>query len=263
LNKTRIKKIFEIKTLGSLIPALFLILTYGQCPADNLSMVVNTWPPYASRDLPDNGLAVELVRTALQRKGHQINLHYETWPRALEGLEIGIFDIVGAVWKTKEREKQILFSEPYLINQVKFLKRKKDTIKFTNLEDLTGYFIGIVKDYAYQDEFVNSRRHIKLPQNHIIQNLQRLLQGDIDLTLGDERAIVYEIKKYMPNRMKELEFLDKPLSRRPLYIGVSRQNPQAEKIISEFNQAIEKMRQDGSYQRIVQKFTYPLNQDKR
>ncbi len=231
-----------------------ILLLSGEVLAGNLTMVVNTWPPYAERSLPGNGLAVELVSTALQRKGYHLTLQYETWPRALEGLEIGIFDVIGTVWKTPERETMMVFSEPYLTNRIKFLKMKGRDIRYETLEDLTGYFIGVLKDYAYEEEFVNSKRHIKLPQNHIVQNLQRLVQGDIDLTLGDERAVVYQINEYMPRRMNELEFLDKPLSSRGLRIGVSRQNPDAAKIVADFNQAINAMRQDGRYQQILDKY---------
>lgn len=237
---------------------LMLMLVTGNVVAGSVAMVVNNWPPYAVKSLPGQGLAVELVATALKRKGYQVSVKFETWPRALEGLEIGIFDIVGTVWKTPEREAIMLFSAPYLTNHIKFLKMKNLDIQYDTLDDLSGYIIGIIKGYAYEDEFVNSKRHIKLPQNYLIQNLQLLVQGDIDLTVDDERTIVYEINQYMPRRMNDFEFLEKPLSSRGLHIGVSRQNPKAAVIVGDFNQEIERMRQDGTYQKILAK--YAVNQ---
>lgn len=232
----------------------FWILFPGQLCAANLMMVVNTWPPYVEQSMPEHGLAVQIVTEALQRKGHRVSVQYETWPRALEGLDLGIFDMVGTIWFTPERAQSMVFSKPYLTNKIKFLKRKSDDIPFATLEDLTGYFIGIVRDYAYEEEFVNSRRHIKIPQNHIVQNLQLLVQGDIDMTLGDERAINYAIEKYMPNKKKDLDYLAKPLSVRGLRIAISKQNPNAEQVVADFDQAIEEMKADGSYQSYVHQF---------
>lgn len=239
-----------------------LLMCWAWCinsVAANLMMAVNHWPPYVDKSHADHGISVELVTAALERKGHRISVQYETWPRVLEGLEVGYFDLVGAVWKTPEREQVMVFSEPYLDNQIKFLKRKDDDIKFNTLEDLTGYFIGIVNDYAYEEEFVKSRRHIKLPQNHIIQNLQRLVQGDIDLTLGDQRAILFEINTYIPNKRNDLVFLEKPLSIRGLRIGVSKHSANAEQIIKDFNSAIIEMKKDGSFQKIIQKYDLKSN----
>jgi polar amino acid transport system substrate-binding protein len=67
--------------------------------------------------IPEKGLAVELVNKALQRKGYQPTLHIYNWQRALEGVEIGVFDATCAIWKTAERERDLLYSEPYLTNK--------------------------------------------------------------------------------------------------------------------------------------------------
>ena len=241
--------------MKKLLPLLLLTSLYSNlAAAGNLAAVVNTWPPYVERNLPGNGLAMQLVSTALQRKGYQVSVDIVSWPRALEGIEVGLFDLVGAIWKTPERGKIVLFSEPYLLNQIKFIKKKSLHLNYQNLDDLKGYLIGVVKNYAYDEQFVNSKKLIKLPQNHIIQNLQKLANGDIDLTLGDERAIRYEINQYMPRRIEEFDFLVKPLSSRGLRIGVSKQNPNAEKIIADFNQAIKEMRVDGSLVAIIKNY---------
>lgn len=199
-------------------------------------------------------MAVEIVTAALQQKGYQTISRVETWPRVLEGVEIGVYDVVVAIWKTPEREKNLLFSKSYLVNQIKFIKMKNTEVKYQSLDDLTGYLIGIVKDYAYDDAFLQSQILIRIPQNHIVQNLLKLTKGEIDLTLGDERAIRYEINHYMRGYAPQIEFLSKPLSQRSLHIAVSKQNPNAKKIVANFNQAIAKMIKDGSFDAIVKKY---------
>ena len=80
--------------------------------------------------------------------------------------------MIGSIWHTKEREKDFAFSDAYLFHEIKFIKRKGDAeIKFNTLDDLQGLIIGTLKNYAYCDDFTESRKIIKLQQNYLIQNL--------------------------------------------------------------------------------------------
>jgi polar amino acid transport system substrate-binding protein len=236
---------------------LILVLFLLNCSigyAGNLSVVVNTWPPYVGKALPGKGMAMQIVTSALHRKGHQTTITIESWTRTLEGIDVGVFDVVGAIWKTPEREKWLLFSEPYLQNNIKFIKKKSLVLNYQSLEDLTGYVIGIVKNYAYDEAFIQSQILIKIPQNHIIQNLTKLREDVIDVTLGDERAIIFELNQYMHGQVADYEFLRKPLSKQGLHIAVSRRNPAAQQIIADFNQAIAEMKADGSLEKFLAQY---------
>jgi polar amino acid transport system substrate-binding protein len=233
---------------------IFWLIVSLKVVAETLGLVGSNWPPYIDKNQNNKGLAMEIVETALLQKGYRIRANVETWPRVLEGVEIGVYDVVAAIWKTPEREEMLIFSNPYLVNHIKFIKMKNTEAKYQNLEDLTGYLIGVVKDYAYDEAFLESQILIKIPQNHIVQNLLKLTQGEIDLTLGDERAVRYEINQYMSGYAPQMDFLSKPLSQRSLHIAVSKQNPNAKKIVADFNQAITKMKKDGSFDTIVKKY---------
>ena len=233
---------------------VLLTVCTGSGKAGSLAIVVNSWPPYVEKQLPGKGLAMQIVANALQRKGYQSIITIETWSRVLEGLEVGVFDIVGAIWKTPEREKTLLFSKPYLVNRIKFIRHKNLQVEYQSLQDLSGYLIGVVKDYAYDEDFLKSELIIKIQQNHIIQNLLKLEQGEIDLTLGDERALSFELNRYMHGQAGNFKFLDKPLSTQGLHIAVSRQHPAGKQIITAFNQAIQEMQADGSLDRIVKQY---------
>lgn len=224
--------------------------------AGKLLVVVNSWPPYIDKTLPQKGLAMAVVVAALQRKGYQAEISIESWSRALEGIEIGVYDVAGAIWKTSQREKALLFSKPYLVNYIKFIKKKNLEVKYETLEDLTGYLIGTVRNYAYDEAFISSEKLLKLPQNHIIQNLAKLREDEIDLTLGDEKAIRYELNQYMRSQANEYEFLNQPLAIRELHIAVNNQNPQGRKIISDFNQSVAEMQADGSLKKIIADYKY-------
>lgn len=240
-------------------PALLLLLLSlltQTCSAQTLNIVSSQWPPYVDDAAPEKGLAVELVNKALQRKGYQPRLHIDNWQRALEGVRIGVFDATCAIWKTVKREQDLLFSEPYLNNKISFIKKKSLTVEYQHFSDLTGFIIGVVRGYAYDEAFTQSRTLLKIPANHIIQNLQKLNQGSIDLTVGDERAIKYALQQFLPTDANSFEFLAPPLDNKKLYLAVSKSNKSAQSIINDFNQAIKEMQQDGSYDQIVNKYQY-------
>ena len=235
---------------------LFVLLNLfiQTCSAQAISVVSNQWPPYVDDSVPEKGLAVELVNKALQRKGYQMTLHVYNWQRALEGVEIGVFDATCAIWKSAEREQNLLYSEPYLTNTISFLKKKNTVIDYHSLNDLQGFVIGVLRDYAYDESFNRSRGLIKIPANFIVQNLQKLNNGSIDLTLGDERAINHALQQYLPMSGPSFEFIKPALAYKKLYMAVSKSNPAAQTIIADFNQAIKEMQQDGSYDRIISKY---------
>jgi len=221
-----------------------------------IRLVSNQWPPYVDSSLAGQGLAIEIVTKALQKKGYQSTLTIDSWPRALEGVEIGVFDATCAIWKTPEREQDLLFSEPYLKNKISFLKKKSLSIDYQQLSDLKGFIIGVLRDYAYNDEFTQSRELMKVPENYLIQNLQKLNQDEIELTLDDELVIHSALKQYLPKQMNTFEFLSPPLAYKDLYLAVSKSNKNAQTIIDDFNSALKEMQQDGSYDQIISHYQY-------
>ncbi len=232
------------------------VLLCGLWPQPSLALdltVVHSgnWPPYSDEGLPQQGLAIDLVTTALQRAGHRPVIRVDSLDRILEGGKIGVYDVFATPWYSEERNQYLAFSEPYLESHIHFIKRKNKNIEFNALSDLKGMMIGVVKDYAYDEAFNESRDLIRISERNLIQNLLKLSQNRLDLTLDDELVLKYEINRYMPNGMQELELLPKPLAVRGVHIGVSRENPEHAQIVADFDKAIAAMKKDGSYDKIV------------
>ena len=211
------------------------------------------WAPYADEALPGHGLAIDLVTTALKRAGYTPVVNIDSLDRILEGGKLGVYDVFATPWFSDERNQYLHYSEPYLESYIRFIKKKDKKFDFESFADLKGMMIGIVADYAYDETFNQSRNLIKISERNLIQNLLKLTQGRIDLTLDDELVLQYEINQYMPNSMADLQLLPKPLAVRGIHIGVSRENPDHEKIAAAFDKAIADMKKDGSYELIVSK----------
>ena len=240
-------------TLGWL-GSLLLTLHLGCAQATDLNVVHSgKWPPYSDAGLPGQGLAVDIVTTALHRAGYTTFMRIDSLDRILQGGELGVYDVFATPWYSDARNQYLQFSKPYLESTIRFIKKKGTKFEFDSLSDLRGDMIGTVQDYAYDQDFNDDRNLIKISERNLIQNLLKLQQGRIDLTLDDELVLMYEINLYMPNSMSEFELLNKPLAVRGIHIGVSRENPDHEKIVADFNKAIAEMKKDGSFDKIIAK----------
>jgi len=233
----------------------FALLLFCAPMALAITVVAKEEAPYFGRTQQGRGLSLEIVETALKRAGFQPSFVFESWTRTYEGGLIGVFDVIGSIWYTKERAKDFAYSDPYIFHEIKFIKKtSSQDIQFNNLNDLHGLLIGTIKGYAYSDAFFQSRQFARIPQNHLLQNLQLLKQGQIDLTLGEQRKIRYQLEKYLPNQSTEMTILPKPLIRKGTHIAVSQNNPKHAEIIAGFNKALKSMKADGSYDSIINKY---------
>jgi len=231
------------------------LIIAGAAQAEMLKVTGSLWSPYLDGDLPNGGLAVDLVRTALTRAGYEVQGNVEPWSRAYEGTAVGVYDVVAAVWQNEARGEELVFSNPYLLNDIIFLSRQGVLIEYRTLSDLSGFRIGVVRDYAYDEAFDSDPDLHRIENSNLIQNLLLLRQDRLDVIVGDKWSILHQISQFMPDDLAYFSALPKPLARRALRLGVSRMNPNAAGIVAAFDEAIGKMQADGTYDEIVRKHT--------
>ena len=222
--------------------------------SEEVSVVANLWPPYVDQSLPEKGLAMKIVQAAFERSGYKANIQIERWEKALTGSKMGVYEVAGAIWKTDSRQQKLLFSDAYLTNNIVFVAHVKNDIQFDSLNDLHGLLVGILKDYAYDKQFMKDAKILKFQANRLTQNLILVQQGKLDLAVADKRLALYELKHFMGNNRGEFQFLPKNLSRRELYIAAPVANPKSKTIIEKFNQGLAAIKKDGTYQKILDSY---------
>jgi polar amino acid transport system substrate-binding protein len=229
-----------------------LLLPMAGLKAETLRIVAEQWPPYVDQSAPQQGLAIDLITTALMRANYDYNIDYQPWPRALEGGKIGVYDLIANIWYSDERARDLHYSEPYLINDMRLIKRKSSSIKFKKLADLNNLMVGVVKDYAYPKEFSDAKNFTKVGNSALLPAIGELVKGQYDLVIGDLNAINYVLLKFLPNELNNLEILPKSVGLSKLYVAASKANPKHDVIIKAFNEALRSMKQDGTYQSIIE-----------
>ncbi|WP_255561854.1 transporter substrate-binding domain-containing protein [Zooshikella harenae] len=145
------------------------------CFDEKITAAGDPWPPFLSPDLPDQGLSVAIVTEAFKREGYDLSMNFVPWARAIDGVKKGSYDILVSTWWTEERTKFLLYSDPYLENQIKFIKRKGDNFEYNGLASLDGKKVGIVRGYGYGDDFMNATNFTHHETSNLIKNLKNLL----------------------------------------------------------------------------------------
>ena len=244
-------RLFNIVVFLSLITSQ--VLAHAEQSKD-LRVTASPWSPYVSRDLPGNGVAVSIVTTVLKRAGYTSSFSLQQWPRDLEGTRLGEYDVIASIWFTEERARDLVFSDSIFENRIKLMVRTDSDIKIAKPDALKGYRVGVVEDYAYAQGAYKDLPIEIVKSTTLEENLQRLLQGDIDIAVADEQVALYTLNNKIHGGIRQIRIARDPLSTRQLKIAVSRKNIDSEKIISDFNAALQQMKDDGSYLDILHQF---------
>ena len=232
--------------------ALIGVLLLAQpAVAQRLRLVADAWPPFTDSTLINGGLATDIVSTALARAGYASDFEQVPWARALMGIGDGRYDVLINAWYDDARTKLGQFSGEYLLNRVRFIKRRDDPIDYQNLEQLHEDPIAVMRGYAYSAAFDQDAQLQKVPVHNFAMAVRMLAANRVKLTLEDEFVARYYLARESPRVRNAVEFLPKPLSENSLHILVSLKNPEHEQIVASFDREIARMKADGSYAKLM------------
>ena len=249
----RVPRSIPMKIIYPLLVLACLLAGPGSpAEAEALRLTASEWRPYVDSDVERSGFAVALVSRALERAGYEVSIDIGPWPQALDDTISGKYDVFATLWFTEERANSIFFSEPYIENELAFVRRSGSDIYFREREDLLGLKIGVVDDFAYSSESIDTTGIDIVSSGNVTENIARLREGDLDLVLADRRVAMAEINER--SLAKSFDVLSRPLIARGLRIGVSKQREDADAIVAAFEKEIAKMREDGSYNAILATF---------
>ncbi len=229
---------------------LGMLLIAQDAWAQKLRLAGDAWAPYADVSLLNGGLSIDLIRTALTRAGYTTEYEQVPWARAIHGVGEGRYDILINAWYSQERTLIGQFSGEYLINRLRFLKRKASPIEYQDLTQLHPYSIAVVRSYAYSPEFDSDADLKKVPVASFSTAVRMLAAGRVELTVEDEYAARFALGGEPDEVRNNVEFLPKSLSENSLHILVSLKNPDHGKIVADFDRAIAAMRADGTYDKL-------------
>jgi polar amino acid transport system substrate-binding protein len=232
---------------------LFLIIAVSAVAAiaqtAELRLVSTAWPPFTNE--PGQArFALDLVEAALGRVGLRSKTTIVEAAQFTTSILSDAFDGSAAAWKDPERERVLLFSQPYLENRLILVGRRGDDVSAAALGDLKGKRVAIVEGYSYGDALEGSGPSFVRSKSEE-DSLRLLLDKGADYALMDELVVQYIVSNYADEARKNLQIGSTPLVIRPLYFAVRRSHPDAESIITRFNSQLRAMIADRTYHRLL------------
>ena len=233
-------------TVALLLLFIVGVPMHGARQTQRLQLASTAWSPFTNAP-GEARYAIDLVNVALQRVGITADTAIVAEDRLTPSLLNGEFDGSAALWRDEERERALIYSEPYLENRLILVGRQGSDVSATELADLTGQRVALVEGYAYGEEIENTTGPFYLGSRSEEDSVRKLLDGDADYTLLDELVVQYLLTNHGEEAEARLEFGSTPLVTRTLHFALNRDLPDAESIISRFNEELKGMVTDRSY----------------
>ena len=161
------------------------------------------WPPFNffERGEP-RGLSIDYMNLLAKRIG--VKVRYVTgpsWDEFLTMLREKKLDVMLNIVKTPDREKYVLFTNPYAKNPNTIVSRKKTQYK--TIEELNGKTVAFPKGFFYEEVLKKQFPAIKrLPLKNLGECLTAVALGRADAALGEMLAVRFLIRENMLGNLK-------------------------------------------------------------
>jgi polar amino acid transport system substrate-binding protein len=240
-----------------LLPALTLLAALaapaGAARAEEIVLSNGDWLPYMSESLPGHGIISRLVSDAFASQGIKVRYVFRPWPRALaEARQMRVDGSI--VWSPgkpdSERIHDFHYSDVVFFGRSVFFHLKTVPFAWNDWPDLARWRIGGSAGYEYRFEQTPNVRIDRGPTDELC--LRKLLARRIDAC-----AMVEDVGKYvMRVRMTaaeaaQLAISNKPYGSTPYHLILPREGKNSERLRAAFNRGLQKLKDDGSYQRYM------------
>lgn len=237
-----------------LLSLALLFAASSTAVAREVSMLTLNWAPHYGEDLPEQGLTTALVMAAFKAGGHDAGIRFVPWSRALKEVEEGRADVVMGAYYNEERTTKYLYSDViYYLNVGLIARPGLARTQYASLRELSGYRIGVSRGFANSEEFDAAQYLNKDVASTPLLNIRKLYRGRIDMAVMNFDLFRYEARK-QGHCLDSISFVDPPLSTQGLYVMASRNIPDGEKLMQDFNTGLAAIRDSGEFDRIVSRF---------
>jgi polar amino acid transport system substrate-binding protein len=237
------------------IIAVFLAFPFNARAEKLLFVASEISPPMVWEDENRKvvGSDAEVIAEICKRLGFECAMDGLPLKRALQMIERGEILGIFTIFRDKDREKYIWFSEEP-INMVKtmVIARKDSGFKISSLDDLKGKRIGVIDGHKYGPEFDNYQG-LKKDFCKEKEELHRMLdKGRVELILDSEAPFRFLTKKNGTADRFEMLFL---IKENPVYIGFSKAlGKKGEELAKKFSDILKQLKADGTYEKILSRY---------
>lgn len=224
--------------------------------ARTLRIATGEFPPYATEQRADQGIALNVVRRAFEASGYTVQFTFLPWSRAQLETAAGQWDASAHWGASAERREKFLLSDNLLSEQWQLLHRRDTALDWHQWADLKPYTLGLVRDYTYTPELWAEARAGRLkyeqPGNDV-SSLRMLLAGRIDV-LPIERNVACDLMGKHLSGPEQARLMMHPrlmTDSFTTHVIFSPQKPGSEALRQAFNRGLQKLKDSGEYKRLM------------
>lgn len=220
--------------------------------ADTVKAATVDWAPYYGSTLKNGGVIAGLARGAFKAQGHEFEVDFMPWKRAVAMTEKGRYDAVLGAYYTEERAKTFSYSTPFYDIAIGIMAKPRHGIeRYDSLKDLTGYTIGYNDGYAYSENFENADYLKKDPASNQTLSVRKFFRDRVDMVAMARGIFRYETSQLKGASLDDVVFLEPPLKVAKLHMMFSPKTDNAEALVADFNAGLTKIKENGTYQEIL------------
>jgi polar amino acid transport system substrate-binding protein len=229
-------------------------LTFAMEPNDIVYMT-EQYPPYNFEESGKvKGIVADLVMEMMAKMGVDKPIKLVPWARGYQKVQTDRGTCLFSMTFTKEREPLFKWVGPVATTRVTLVKLKKNQmIKINDLDDVNKYKVGVIRSDIGEQLLINSGKvntAVIEPVDRTVLNIRKLAAGRIDLISYGDAPLKWEIKKNGFN-IADFETVFK-ISEGRLFIAFHKETP--DKIIETFQQTLDGLKADGTYDRIISNY---------
>ncbi len=231
----------------------------SQTVAEPLQIAVFEYPPFLSQNVRDYGLEPALVTAAFAKMQVQVEYRFLPAARALIMAGRGDYDATLGWVHSQERETDFIYSNALVQAPLVFFHLKNQAFDWQRYEDLQHLRIGTVTKYYYGPEFEQALRAGKLQAENSAWNdelnFRKLIAHHINLTPVN-LYVGYNIIQNSFDAQTAALFThhEQPLKISVHHLLFPKKSHASSRRAEVFNQGLEKLRQSGEYERIIESF---------
>ena len=214
-----------------------------------LRLVSTLWPPFTA-PAGQPRFALDLVEAGLGRIGMSGSTTFVEAAQFTPALFGSDFDGSGAAWKDAERDRVLLFSEPYLENRLVLVGRAGRRRVGRDARRAQGPPHRHCRGLRVRPCHRRGRTDIARTSGEE-DSVRQLLAKTVDFALIDELVVNYIVEHHPEEAKKRLQLGAIPLVTRQLFFTVNRARADAHAIVKRFNAQLRGMIADRTYHRLL------------
>ncbi len=236
--------------------AIFIVFNTGSAVAtETITFATLNWEPFIGEELPEKGFFSALTREVFKRAGYDMKLEFMTWNRALELARRGKYDGLLGAYYNEDREKDFYYPDPVAKSQEVFVQRKGSKISYTHFSELKKYKIGSLLGGASGAALREQGFNVEDTADEIM-SLKKLKAGRIDLHVMGMQQFYYltDTDAFLKKIRNEFEVVSPPYKEYDVYGPISKKTVDGENIVKKFNKALQEIKSDGTFDKIMIRF---------